>query len=301
MLMGIGPVSAALPEVWLVLSASGGIHGATAHRLQEIWAVEDRPTLDWRVCTWAELSLAAGVLPQLVVTLGAAAYLEGVELSLASPALQRVPALAALLPQAGFPSPRARGSWRSAAVFLDQPVERIVQLLRLALPGHSRIGVLFGPDSIAVKPALARALAGHGLTLVAQTVPDTAAGPYPALRALLDEVDLLLALPDKLVFSSSNMYNILLAAYRQRVPVVSYSAAHVRAGALMSLHTEPADVARQLAEALRQWQAGRGLPPPAAAASGSVAVNEQVARSLGLSLPPALELERALRLKGGAS
>ena len=300
MLMGIGSVSAALPEVWLVLSAPGGIHAATATRLQEIWAAEDRPTLDWRIGTWAELPVA-GVLPQLVVTLGAAAYLEGVELSLTSQALQRIPVLAALLPQAGFPSSRARGSWRSAAVFLDQPAERIVQLLRLALPEHARIGVLFGPDSIAVKPALARALSGRGLTLVSQTVPDTGVGPYPALRTLLDEVDLLLALPDKLVFSSSNMYNILLAAYRQRVPVVSYSAAHVRAGALMSLHTEPSDVARQLADALRQWHAGGGLPPPAAAASGSVSVNGQVARSLGLSLPHPLDLERALRPKGGLS
>ena len=38
-----------------------------------------------------------------------------------------------------------------------------------------------------------------------------------------------------------------------------------------------------------------------AAASGSVSVNGQVARSLGLSLPPAPDLERALRPKGGLS
>ncbi len=297
----VGPVLSAQDEVWLALSAPGGIHVATARWLQAFWDLDNRPPIRWRIGTWAELPLAAAALPQLVVTLGAGAYLEGVERAQAIPALQRLPVLAALLPQAAFPAPAARGSWRNAAVLLDQPANRIAQLLRLALPEHVRVGVLFGPDSIAGKPALTRALAARGFKLVEQTVPDGGAGIYPALRTLLDESDLLLAMPDKQVFQSDNMHNILLAAYRQRIPVVSYSAAHVRSGALLSLHTEPADVARQLAEALRQWQAGRGLPPPALAESGSVAVNDQVARSLGLSLPPSLALERALRQKGTAS
>ena len=281
-------------EVWLVLSSPGGVHLATAQGLQELWEREGRP-IGWRIGSWSELQPTAA-WPQLLVTLGSGAYLEGVELAQASAALQRVPVLAALLPQAAFPAPAARGSWRAAAVLLDQPLERIAQLLRLALPQHVRVGVLFGPDSIALKPQLARALAARGLKLVAQTVAD-GEDLYPALRAALDDADLLLALPDKQVLSISNMNNILLAAYRRRVPVVSYSAAHVRAGALLSLHAEPAGVARQLASALRQWLGGAGLPLPALAETGAVAVNEQVARSLGLSLPPWQVLERALRQK----
>ncbi|MEN9905302.1 MAG: hypothetical protein RLZZ555_1867 [Pseudomonadota bacterium] len=234
------------------------------------------------------------------MTLGTDAYQQGVERGLARPVWQGVPALAALLPQSQFPAPAARGSWRSAALLLDQPPDRIAQLLRLALPQHQRVGALFGPDSALLRPALARALAARGLRLVAQTV-DEGEDLYPDLRTVLDEADLLLALPDRQVFTSANMHNILLAAYRRRVPVVSYSAAHVRAGALLALHTEPASVARQLVSALRQWQAGQGLPAPALASSASVALNDQVARSLGLSLPPALALERALAPRGGAS
>ena len=177
------------------------------------------------------------------MTLGVKACLEVVELALSNPALARVPLLATLLPQASYPVQVARALVRQSAVFIDQPAERIARLLRLALPEHRRVGVLFGPDSLEVRPALARALTARGLILVEQTILNGEKGIYPALRALFEEAELLLALPDKLIYTPQNMPNILLAAYRQRIPLVSYSAAHVRAGALLALHTAPADTA----------------------------------------------------------
>lgn len=262
---------------------------------------EFRLTLNWRIATWPELVLDPESLPQLIVTLGVRACLEAVELALAHPALARVPLLATLLPQASYPVQAAKALVRQSAVFIDQPAERIVRLLRLALPEHRRVGVLFGPDSLAVRPALARALAARGLTLVEQTILNGEKGVYPALRALFEDAELLLALPDKLVYSPQNMPNILLAAYRQRIPLVSYSAAHVRAGALLALHTAPADTAMQIASAIHQWLVSRKLPPPAPAEASSVAVNDQVARSLGLSLPSATTLALALKSRGANS
>lgn len=294
------PALAADAEVWIVCSAVGGVHAETAQALQQAWARESRLTLGWRVVTWSELPLASGPLPQLIVTLGSGAYLEWIERTQASPALARVPMLAALLPQASYPVPVARVPGQTSAIFLDQPAARIARLLQLALPEFRRVGVLFGPDSLVARPALSRALSAQGFKLVEQTVLSGDKGIYPALRSLFDDADLLLAMPDKRVYSVSNMHNILLAAYRQRVPVVSYSAAHVRAGALLALHTEPASVGQQLAGALRQWQAGRGLPPPAMADGYAVALNDQVARSLDLSLPNAEALLQALKLQESA-
>ena len=293
------PARAAESEVWLVLSEPGGAYAEAARALQEAWTREFRLTPNWRLATWSELAPQANALPQLIVTLGVRACLEAVELALANPALARVPLLATLLPQASYPVLAARALARhSSALFLDQPPERIARLLRLALPEHKRVGVLFGPDSLAARPALSRALAARGLTLVEQTILNGEKGVYPALRTLFDESDLLLAMPDKLVYSPQNMPNILLAAYRQRIPLVSYSAAHVRAGALLALHTAPADTATQIASAIQQWLVGRKLPPPALADAASVAVNDQVARSLGLSLPNAAALELALKSRG---
>ncbi|OGB72319.1 MAG: hypothetical protein A2486_00830 [Burkholderiales bacterium RIFOXYC12_FULL_65_23] len=290
---------AAEAEVWVVLSENGGAYAEAVRALQEAWAREFRLALNWRVATWSELPLDLEPLPQLTVTLGARACLEAVELTLANPALARVPLLATLLPQASYPALAAKVLARnSSALFLDQPPERIARLLRLALPEHKRVGVLFGPDSLAVRPVLSRALAARGLTLVEQTILNGDKGVYPSLRALFDESDLLLVMPDKLVYSPQNMPNILLAAYRQRIPLVSYSAAHVRAGALLALHTAPADTATQIAQAVHQLLSSRKLPAPALADAYSVAVNDQVARSLGLSLPTPAALALALKSRG---
>jgi hypothetical protein len=267
-----------------------------ARLVQEQVEREARKPPVWRVGTWAELPASHEVAPQLLVTFGAAAFRAGIERALAAPALSRVPLLAALLPQASYQDIAAKAALRTSAVWLDQPPERYAELLRQALPERRRVGVLFGPDSLAWRPALARALAARGQTLLQATVLSDERALYPALRGLLDEADVLLALPDKLVYSPTSVPNILLAAYRQRVPLVSYSAAHVRAGAVLALHTAPTDAARQVAAALRQVLAGRGLPSPRLAEGGSVAVNEQVARSLGLAFAAPQALARSIHL-----
>lgn len=288
-------------EVWVALSEGGGAHAEAARTLQDAWGRESRLPLNWRIATWPELPATTGVLPQLLVTLGAAAFRIGAERALASPALARVPMLAALLPQAGYQALAARGGLRASAVFLDQPPERYAELLHLALPECKRVGVLFGPDSLASRAALAHALAVRGLTLVPAAVLSDDRAVYPALRSVLDDADVLLVLPDKLVFNANSMPNILIAAYRQRVPLVSYSAAHVRAGALLALHTDPDDVAQQVAAAMRQVLAGRGLPPQRLAEGFSIASNEQVARSLGLALPAPQALARLMQSRESAS
>ena len=293
---GLASVRAAEPEVWLALSEHGGAAAETARLLQELVERDARPPA-WRVGTWAELPASPDAVPQLLVTFGVAAFRAGIERLQAAPALGRVPMLAALLPQASYLELAPKSAWRGSAVWLDQPPERYAELLRQALPEHRRVGVLFGPDSSGWRLALARALAARGQTLLEATMPSDDRALYPVLRGLLDEADVLLALPDKQVYSPASVPNILLAAYRRRVPLVSYSAAHVRAGAVLALHTAPLDVARQAAAAVRHVLSGRGLPPPRLAEEGSIAVNEQVARSLGLALPSSQALARTIHLR----
>ncbi len=280
----------------MALSEVGGVHLEAAQALQAAWERDPRQSLTWRIGSWQDLpSASADAAPQLIVTLGQSAWRGVVERALAQPALARVPLLAALLPQSGYQDLAAKVALRSTAVFLDQPPARYVQLLQLAQPDRKRVGVLFGPDSISAKAELARAFAARGLTLVSATVLSDDKAIYPALRALLDEADILLALPDRLVFNAGTMPNILVTAYRQRVPLVSYSAAHVRAGALLALHTGATDTIGQIVAAMRQILSGRGLPPPRMADGCSVAINEQVARSLDLVLPDSRVLARTLQ------
>ena len=230
--------------------------------------------------------------PALVITLGSAALSAALARAATDPALAQVPIVAGLLPRASFEAQVPRSGPPLTGVWLDPAVERHLDLIRLALPTRRRVGVLWGPSSRLWRPALQRAAGERGLRLVEAELPDTEL--FPALSRVLDEADVLLALPDNVVFTPASLNNLLIAAYRQRVPVLGYAATHVRAGAVLALHTEPHQAGREVAQLARRVLTERRVPPPAPSRLWTVGLNDQVARSLGLVLPDAAQLTQSL-------
>lgn len=277
-----GLARAADPLVWVALSDSGGAYAEAAASLrEELGAAASR--IELRVAPWQELLGAAARPPQLVVTLGAAAFRAMVENAQGEAGMARVPILAALLPRTSYEALAPKSRITTSAVFLDQPVGRYIELLRLTMPERKKVGVLLGPESSALAPALTKAARARGLQLVSAPVSDEHEDLYPALRTVLAEAEVLLALPDTRIFNAGSLQNILITTYRQRVPLVAFSAAYVKAGAALALYASPAQVASQAAAMVRSFLAGRGLPAPQAAGEFSVAMNERVARSLGIA------------------
>lgn len=299
-----GPLAAALVHpprgwaagaaVWVALTETGGAYAEAAAVLREEWAATARRA---ELLLMAARELPAGApAPRLVVTLGAGALRAMVERMQAEPGLNGVPLLAALLPRASYEGiVGAKPSVSASAVLLDQPLERHFELLRQAMPARRRIGMLLGPDTLRLKPALLAAAAARGMQLNALALPSPGQDIYPALREVLDDAEVLLTLPDSPLLQPGALQNILITAYRQRVPVASYSAAQVKAGATLALFTSPTQAARQTVAAMQAFLAGRGLPPVRQAETFSVAVNAQVGRSLGLALDDADTLAAAVR------
>lgn len=232
----------------------------------------------------AHLAVAVGV--------GAAEALAGLP--------ERPPVLAVLVPRAWYlKTGRARlsaGSHRSqSAIYLDQPFERQALLIRLALPDVRRVGVLLSTEQSGVVSELDEALRAQRLSLVYATLTANERLITP-LETVLSEADLLLALPDPLVFNRSTAQSLFLTSYRYRDPVLGYSRSLTRAGALLSLHSSPAQIGRQAAEWIGNAIQGGAvrLPPPAYPSYFSVSINDQVARSLGFTLPSEADLEKRL-------
>lgn len=212
---------------------------------------------------------------------------------------KRLPVLNTLVPRRTFEriaaeSGRSADSRRFSAVFLDQPPARQLELVRLALPNATRVALLLGAESEPLYAAFQAAAAERRLRISAQK-----AGAdnelYPALQQLLAEADVLLALPDPVVFNSSTIPNILLTTYRHRLPVVGFSAAYIRAGAVLALYSTPAQIGSQAADMLRGALATGLLPPPQHPRQFTVGTNPHVARSLGLAIEDAVALEQKLR------
>jgi ABC-type uncharacterized transport system substrate-binding protein len=181
-----------------------------------------------------------------------------------------------------------------SAVFLDQPPARQLDLIRLALPDARSVGILVSGQSKGYVSALEAAARERGLQLVSSVMEKD--GLYPALQSLLPDIDVLLALPDPVVFSSETAGSILTAAYRRQVPLAGFSSAYGKAGALLALYSTPTQVGTRGGELLRQVLAGRPLPQPQSPREFTLEVNQNVARSLGLVLDEA-RLGEQLRQK----
>lgn len=212
----------------------------------------------------------------------------------------RAPLLAVLVPRSWYVGAgRSRlsddGRRLASAIFLDQPPERQALLIHLAFPDAQRVGVLTGAGQSLLLAELDDALRMQRLGMVGQELAPDARLIGP-LEQVLANVDLLLALPDPQVINRNTAQSLFLTSYRYRVPVLGYSLSLTRAGALLSLHSSPAQIGRQAAEWINQaLSAGPlRLPPPAHPVYFDVSINEQVARSLGFVLPPASVLEKQL-------
>lgn len=265
-------------KVWIALSEPGGVYAETAEAIRA--EVEQGGGTDVIVKPWQELAPSSAVPPRLVITVGMGA-LRGL-----AEARGKAPLLAALVPRAGYTglaTTLTQGGTHSA-VWLDQPAARQLALIKLALPGRSKVGVLYGIESRLIEGEMDRAsAAARDLVLVGGHVATIDQLPG-MLQRVTDEADLLLALPDPQVYNGTTVQNIMTAAYRRRLPLIGFSPAYVRAGAPLALYSTPVQVGVQVGEIARSVLSGRPLPAAQGPRRFSVDINANVARSLGLPL-----------------
>lgn len=225
--------------------------------------------------------------------------------TVADNASPRVSVLALLVPKQSFQNivwPAGFSKDRLSAVFIDQPLGRSLQLIELLDPRLDRVGVVTSDSDIDTPQELLRqrapeartVLQGQGQSLHVQGIQGER-GVADALRRLLPNVDVLLLMPDSHVVNSTNVQNVLLTSYRYRVPVIGFSQGLVTAGAVAAVYSSPEHIGRAGAELAENWNPTGGALPDARHASGfDIAINERVARSLGLAVPDRRELRRRL-------
>lgn len=215
------------------------------------------------------------------------------------------PTLFAMLPRSAYERlmVNRRDDKRITALFIDQPPNRYIDLIRIALPDVERIGMLAGQDSRDTVARLAQAARDRKLRPMVETV-NSESDIYPAMQRMFADGGLLLATPDTTVFNSQTIQNILMGAYRFHVPVIGFSPTYVnKAGALAALYSTPAQIGQQAGEIARNLLAGGALPPPQYPRLFSVGVNAYVARSMGLQIDSEASIreriERNERLERG--
>ncbi|MFT5504073.1 MAG: putative ABC transport system substrate-binding protein, partial [Gammaproteobacteria bacterium] len=169
-------------------------------------------------------------------------------------------------------------------IYLDQPLDRYIALSQYLL-NPSNIGLL---TSSAINfEGKTLDLLNKRFTGITQYHPENRAQLLPTLRVLLQKNDLLLLLPDSSIINRDTLKGVLLTTYRKLKPVISYSPAHVKSGALASVYSSPIDIGRHIADVINQLRSTTAPMPEVnqPARYYSIIKNDHVAHALGIQLP----------------
>jgi ABC-type uncharacterized transport system substrate-binding protein len=171
---------------------------------------------------------------------------------------------------------------RRSAIYIDQPLQRQALLASHIFPDAYNYGVVLGPVSRQRRAEVDAMRLPPGHELIVRQV-EQEENTVTTTRNLLRYADLLLAVNDPLVLNRENAKWLLYAAYQQRIPIIGFSRAYVKAGAAAAVFSEPEQMARQTVELIEKWQDGTGscLPEPEFTRYFRIAVNKDVCHSLG--------------------
>lgn len=172
-------------------------------------------------------------------------------------------------------------------VLLEFPLETQFQWMRRIFPDSAAVGVMFNPSENHAKViAASRVAESLGLTLVPREV-DTPRNLPDALETLSRTVDVLWGLTDEVVMTPQTAESILLAGFRNKIPLAGLSTSWVKAGALYALDRDYTDIGRQCAELAVKVLSGTkpNALPAAYPRTVNYALNLKTARLMNLDIP----------------
>jgi ABC-type uncharacterized transport system substrate-binding protein len=178
--------------------------------------------------------------------------------------------------------------------FLDQPIERSLLLINTLTERFNNIGVILSRDDKITKKNVKAAVKKYNMTLYIEEIgPENSVGT--SLNTLLDEIDIILALPDANIHNKSTVSYILLSSYRKRIPLIGFSSAYVKAGALAAVYSSPQDIAYQTRDSIVRHFLGNPIPKQQQMDKYfSVLFNSDVARSLDFPIKSETKLKKIM-------
>lgn len=191
-------------------------------------------------------------------------------------------------------SPKKRNSGKNNSeshntlLYMTQPYCRQVQFIKLINKRWKTISYLSSETKPVDDAAIERCARKYGMKIYkVNTIDSTHLGNN--VKDALYHSDLLLALPDKSIYNSKTVKNILLSSYRIRKPVIAFSRNFVNAGAIASIHSDIEQIASAASNLARLYFSNRlsfnrNINHPE---NFDISFNRQVFKALNLYIPDA--------------
>ena len=169
----------------------------------------------------------------------------------------------------------------SAYLEVELPLRAILAEIRAVLPQYRRVGIIRSPAAAPPGDALELAARKDGYSAVV-LVSDGPANLLRMVKSLKGKVDFLLCLPDAALYNSVTIKPLLLGALEDRLPVIGFSPGFVQAGAAAGVYPDYYEMGRQTGELVLRVLRGETRGQAETPRKARTAVNERVARLLGI-------------------
>lgn len=168
------------------------------------------------------------------------------------------------------------------ALYRDQPLPRQLRLAKLLFPKLQRVAILQGEQVLSSSRQQLQVTSG--LNIAVADIREQSDWTKSLSQLLVDN-DILLGVDDPQMYNSDTIHSILLTAYRHGKVLIGPGKPFVTAGALASCYTGTDQFLQQLTDMVKVYLQAEKLPESQYPRFYQVALNQQVASSLGLTVP----------------
>ncbi len=289
LLLSVMTVSASPETVLIIKSSDNSFFNKTIEQLIN----QTRSQVKFQIETIDSLKQNTAIIQQasLVITLGLQAANSINDKSTDSPVIH------SYLTEIQYLKHRKQSNHHS--ILLDQPLHRYISFIK-----H-----LLGTKKIALIKRKISQISNNNLDQLSsvldveidQKLFESGDNPINLVRELLIKNDVLLSLPDPEIYNRKSLKGILLTSYRQNKPLISYSPAHVKSGALAAIFSSPEKIGNQIAELLNNFLEHKTFQAAKFyyAAEFEIKINQRVGKSLGLKLTDKKQLLRLINQEQG--
>ncbi len=183
----------------------------------------------------------------------------------------------------------------TTVLYMAQPYCRQIQFISLLNPDWNTISYLYTNEKPVNASEIESCASQNNLNTypVAVTQKETFSHD---IKNALKHSDLLLALPDKKIYNSNTVKNILLTSYRFRKPVIAFSRNFVNAGALASIHSDEKQIAATAIDIISDYLKSDGHFKHTAnyPLDFNISINKQVFRALDIDTPDLDRIKMAI-------
>ncbi|WP_169335538.1 hypothetical protein [Dasania marina] len=191
------------------------------------------------------------------------------------------------------------------AVFMDQPLARLIQLASLLKQDQQpyKIGLLSQADVVDQQLVTAASVSDieiHSATLLLKQ------NPIKQIEPLMKHSDVVIVRPSTSLFNRLVAKLVLQLSMRYQTPVIGFSEKYTRAGALLSLYASPDNIGQDTAQLISEWleaspldapplnRPPKRLPPARYGGHFSLAINARIAKKMSMAVD-AQQLSTALQ------